>query len=643
MKWSLSRTPLFDPVFFRFLRLPRFQCHLPRSWLGIPHRFADQSVAFDPPLEQTNPSLSPPLLAPSTDLTSTDISSSYIAPTDSSQRDTAFPVHILSDVSSSARAPRSAGDKLSALPSITDLRTALTDVVTPLKPDQWQSAVDCLRVHRGNTPFEQVDSIPTQIREGFDFGLRHLPREPITPSIHISNDDDASREAAAKELLCLLRDGRIAGPFDYDWLRLQVGSFRSNPLSVIEKRREPGQPPKHRVIENMSYPRAYDELTEIESCNDLLAANNFPLFWFRLCGCFLPSSSPTVATPAHDDLLGGSNLHSSSPLFRGRTTPGVFGNLADVTQDFLELRFPSITVFKQVDDVIVFCPDAAVPRQEIEETISDLGWKLAPDKGFDWTRRFTFVGKLSLGIVIDSRASVFPLPSNWKELRDAHITVAEAWAVEALADALIALNFRHVRLLIRCDSTGVLYSWRKGRSTNRWINKSIEYLRQLEATHDVSFVVDYGSSSIVDASRRASSRIDVGHLPHSRLDIEVTTDFRQWNIFSGRGKASTIRRSSQMRAINMRLITSFSSTFASLTPVVSKSVQDPPCSFSATAISKGECSVWTIIVFNEAHSHRSLLHTGDSKSRLTRQRSNLFRLGLNGSCIVFLVSVMRSW
>ncbi|SGY41630.1 BQ5605_C003g02536 [Microbotryum silenes-dioicae] len=152
-----------------------------------------------------------------------------------------------------------------------------------------------------------------------------------------------------------------------------------------------------------------------------------------------------------------------------------------------------------------------------------------------------------------------------------------------------------------------------------------------------------GASSIVDASRHASSRIDVGPLPHSRPDIEVTSDFGQWNILSGRRRVSTERRSSQMRTIDMRLITSFSSTFASLTRVVSKSVRDPPCSFSATAISKGECSVWTIIVFNETHSHRSLLHTGDSKSRLTRHCSNLFHLGPNGSCIVFLVSVMRSW
>ncbi|SGY32526.1 BQ5605_C002g01375 [Microbotryum silenes-dioicae] len=304
-----------------------------------------------------------------------------------------------SDASSSARAPRSAVDKLSALPSITDLLAALT---------------------------EQVNSIPTQIREGFDFGLRHLPREPFTPNNHISNDDDASREAAAKELLRLLRDGRIAGRFDYDWLRPQVGSFRFNPLSVTGKRREPGQPPKHRVIENMSYPRAYDAHRD--------------LFWFRLCGCFLPSFSPAVATAAHDDLLGGLNLHSST----------------DVTQDFLELRFPSITIFKQVDDVVVFCPDAA----------------LAPDIGFDWTHCFTCwalhnvrqelsegkevlgdannlvycfalkppsthvdassdASEIALGIVIDSRTSVFPLPSNWEELRDAHITVAETCAVES--------------------------------------------------------------------------------------------------------------------------------------------------------------------------------------------------------------------
>ncbi|SCZ90780.1 BZ3500_MvSof-1268-A1-R1_Chr1-3g02243 [Microbotryum saponariae] len=140
-------------------------------------------------------------------------------------------------------------------------------------------------------------------------------------------------------------------------------------------------------------------------------------------------------------------------------------------------------------------------------------------------------------------------------------------------------------------------------------------------------------SSIVDASRRASSRIDsdVGLLAHSRHDTEVTTDFRQRNIVSRREESSTKRRSSRMQAINMPLITSFSST-----------VQDPPCAFSATAVSKREGSVWTVTVFNESHGCQSLLHTGDSKSRFTRHRSNLFHLGRNGFCIVFLVSVMRT-
>ncbi|SCZ91035.1 BZ3500_MvSof-1268-A1-R1_Chr1-3g02498 [Microbotryum saponariae] len=60
---------------------------------------------------------------------------------------------MVSDVSSLARSdPRSALDKLTALPSITDSRAALTDV-------------------------------------GFDFNLRDLPREPFTPSNHISDDD----------------------------------------------------------------------------------------------------------------------------------------------------------------------------------------------------------------------------------------------------------------------------------------------------------------------------------------------------------------------------------------------------------------------------------------------------------------------
>ncbi|SCZ90690.1 BZ3500_MvSof-1268-A1-R1_Chr1-3g02153 [Microbotryum saponariae] len=72
-----------------------------------------------------------------------------------------------------------------------------------------------------------------------------------------------------------------------------------------------------------------------------------------------------------------------------------------------------------------------------------------------------------------------------------------------------------------------------------------------------------GASSIVDASRRASSRIDVGLLPHLAPgpDAEVTTSFRQWNIVSRRGKISTKRRSSRMQAIDMRLMTRTSSTF----------------------------------------------------------------------------------
>ncbi|SGY46826.1 BQ5605_C001g00474 [Microbotryum silenes-dioicae] len=47
---------------------------------------------------------------------------------------------MVSNVSSSAGAPMSAVDKLSALPSITDLRAPLTDVVNPLNFDRWRIA-----------------------------------------------------------------------------------------------------------------------------------------------------------------------------------------------------------------------------------------------------------------------------------------------------------------------------------------------------------------------------------------------------------------------------------------------------------------------------------------------------------------------
>ncbi|SCZ88077.1 BZ3500_MvSof-1268-A1-R1_Chr10-2g02829 [Microbotryum saponariae] len=70
-----------------------------------------------------------------------------------------------------------------------------------------------LRVYCGNTSFEQVALIPTQIRAGFDFGLRHLPREPFAPSKHVSDDDDAFREVAASEISRFSMQGSHRGAF----------------------------------------------------------------------------------------------------------------------------------------------------------------------------------------------------------------------------------------------------------------------------------------------------------------------------------------------------------------------------------------------------------------------------------------------
>ncbi|SCZ94972.1 BZ3500_MvSof-1268-A1-R1_Chr11-3g03514 [Microbotryum saponariae] len=93
------------------------------------------------------------------------------------------------------------------------LRAALTDVATPLNVNRWQSAMNRLRVYCGNTSFEQVALIPTQIRAGFDFGLRHLPREPFAPSKHVSDDDDAFREVAASEISRFSMQGSHRGAF----------------------------------------------------------------------------------------------------------------------------------------------------------------------------------------------------------------------------------------------------------------------------------------------------------------------------------------------------------------------------------------------------------------------------------------------
>ncbi|SGY17322.1 BQ5605_C015g07746 [Microbotryum silenes-dioicae] len=51
------------------------------------------------------------------------------------------------------------------------------------------------------------------------------------------------------------------------------------------------------------------------------------------------------------------------PCFGGRTTPGVFGNVADLTRDLVKWKFPGVSIFKMVDD-----------------------------KGFTWMRQFVHIG-----------------------------------------------------------------------------------------------------------------------------------------------------------------------------------------------------------------------------------------------------------
>ncbi|SCZ90041.1 BZ3500_MvSof-1268-A1-R1_Chr9g10686 [Microbotryum saponariae] len=81
-------------------------------------------------------------------------------------------------------------------------------------------------------------------------------------------------------------------------------------------------------------------------------------------------------------------------------------------------------------------------------------------------------------------------------------------------------------------------------------------------------------SSTRRGARVRESTLASFHILAPGPDTEVTTDFRQWNIVSRRGKISTKRKSSQMQAIDMRLITRTSSTFTYRT---SNQAQGPGC------------------------------------------------------------------
>ncbi|SDA05364.1 BZ3501_MvSof-1269-A2-R1_Chr12-1g03348 [Microbotryum saponariae] len=213
--------------------------------------------------------------------------------------------------------------------------------------------------------------------------------------------------------------GYIAGPYDKDELEAAIGPFRTNPISYVPKSVAPGSYPKAKPIVRTTDPdeanhpstsghgpsqrNASSSRPKLVSINDDLKSADFPCRWTTLPMLYrkfrqLPLTAEVCGWDFADAfyqlplrwdqrssmciLWRGLIFVRRVPCFGGRTTPGVFGNVADLTQDLVEWKFPGVSIFKMVDDVCAVRTSDAISQEAILHFVRSLGWRLAEQKGF---------------------------------------------------------------------------------------------------------------------------------------------------------------------------------------------------------------------------------------------------------------------
>lgn len=265
-------------------------------------------------------------------------------------------------------------------------------------------------------PASTLVSCPMPMPAVADALLCLLPRRTDPPNRVKTPEHKAAIERWLDKELSL---GRLVGPFSQDELEAVAGPCRSAPISVVEKNVAPGEPPKFRIVEDISHPR--EELPDgTHSVNSTLDPNDYPADWFSLtdvtetlrdlpndANAFLPEAMgvdvrdaflhmplapevrPSLVVRAEDGLYV-----RRVAAFGARTTPGIFCNAMDATRMILTLRFgaDAVTILNQVDDVLLARLVPNVDRDEVIAIFDELGWQLSEEKEFAWSRAFTHTG-----------------------------------------------------------------------------------------------------------------------------------------------------------------------------------------------------------------------------------------------------------
>ncbi|SCZ87668.1 BZ3500_MvSof-1268-A1-R1_Chr2-2g05134 [Microbotryum saponariae] len=469
---------------------------------------------------------------------------------------------------------------------------AMYKIVTPLDAGAFEAKIKALAKVPHVAPY--LAAIPKQIREGFDFGIKDPPSERhIAKNAPLSEEQQLVMDGEMERMLDL---GYIAGPYDKDELEAAVGPFRTNPISYakpIVRTTDPDEANHPSTSgHGPSQRNASSSRPKLVSINDDLKSADFPCRWTTLPMLYrkfreLPLTAEVCGWDFADAfyqlplrwdqrssmciLWRGLIFVRRVPCFGGRTTPGVFGNVADLTQDLqkgftwtcqffhvgidwdLVLMTARVTDQKRMRyiDALVkgSCADQK-ERSEVESVTGSLGYvayilpalrthlnclyrqciahgdrkavsraRRLDRRTYDqleyWRRSLSSEGPFStsfealpipsklalawdacmhgLGIVINGYSAYFALPEGWTDLppprHSVSITDAEAWAVEALAEAALRMSKDDRHFVLQCDNTGVVLGWRKGHSMNPLLNSSLSNLRSLEETRGVKWSI----------------------------------------------------------------------------------------------------------------------------------------------------------
>ncbi|KAE8228154.1 hypothetical protein CF326_g6926 [Tilletia indica] len=120
---------------------------------------------------------------------------------------------------------------------------------------------------------------------------------------------------------------------------------------------------------------------------------------------------------------------------------------------------------------------------------------------------YTDASDYALGVVLGGKALYIPLPPDYTFRPGINIGVGEAWAFELGIAAAVAAGASGHILVCHVDNQGVVFSVRRGRSRNNYVNEAIDRAAEFALSHNVELSIRYvrSADNLADAPSRADT------------------------------------------------------------------------------------------------------------------------------------------